>query len=207
MAPPDADLGVYKGLRRSASPGWRRSPQRGRAALDSDQLPEALRPIADQIPDYLFYLMFHATRRREMAFDEALAEVGLNINRLRTLSVIHKLDGCTMKDLARLTAIDRTTLTRAVDQLVDQGLVERSTPAGDRRKVQMCLSPDGERFFVQASKLNGEFNRRALKGVSRRQQVEVLQVLNQVIRNISGDRDIARELITFGGPDRQREVA
>ncbi len=176
--------------------------------MDSEeQLPEALKPISDQIPDYLFYLMFHATRRREMAFDEALADVGLNMNRLRTLSVIQKLDGCTMKDLARLTAIDRTTLTRAVDQLVEQGLVERSTPAGDRRKVQMCLSAEGEAFYREASKLNTEFNRRALSGISQRQQVEMLQVLNRVIRNISGDRDIARELLTFGGPGRQRAVA
>jgi DNA-binding MarR family transcriptional regulator len=112
-----------------------------------------------------------------------------------------------MKDLARLTAIDRTTLTRAVDQLVEQGLVERSTPAGDRRKVQMCLSAEGEAFYREASKLNTEFNRRALSGISQRQQVETLQVLNRVIRNISGDRDIARELLTFGGPGRQRAVA
>lgn len=172
-----------------------------------EQLPEALKPISDQIPDYLFYLMFHATRLREIAFDVALADVGLNMNRLRTLSVIQRLDSCTMKDLARLTAIDRTTLTRAVDQLVEQGLVERSTPAGDRRKVQMCLSSEGEAFYREATKLIGDFNRSALAGISRRQQIEVLQVLNLVIRNISGDRNLARELITFGGADRQREVA
>ncbi|MGA0602049.1 MarR family winged helix-turn-helix transcriptional regulator [Caulobacter sp. KR2-114] len=172
-----------------------------------EQLPEVLKPIADKIPDYLFYLMFHATRQREMAFDAALADVGLNINRLRTLSVIQRLNGCTMKDLARLTAIDRTTLTRAVDQLVEQGLVERSTPAGDRRKVQMCLSPEGEAFYREATQLIDDFNRRALAGVGRRQQVELLQVLNTVIRNISGDSELAHELITFGGLDRHRAVA
>lgn len=172
-----------------------------------DQLPEALRAISAEIPDYLFYLLFHATRQREIAFDAAFADTGINMNRLRTLSVIRRLDGCTMKDLARLTAIDRTTLTRSVDQLVEQGLVERSTPAGDRRKVQMCLSPAGEAFHTEALKVVAAFNRRALDGVSRKDQIKMLEILNQVIHNLSADRETARELVTFGGPGRHRAVA
>ncbi|MBS0410426.1 MAG: winged helix-turn-helix transcriptional regulator [Proteobacteria bacterium] len=172
-----------------------------------DQLPEALRAISGEIPDYLFYLLFHATRQREIAFDAAFVDTGINMNRLRTLSVIRRLEGCTMKDLARLTAIDRTTLTRSVDQLVQQGLVERSTPAGDRRKVQMCLSPAGLAFHTEALKVVADFNRRALDGVPRKDQVKMLGILNRVIHNLTGDTSAAQELITFGGSGRHRAVA
>ena len=169
-----------------------------------DQLPEALRAISGEIPDYLFYLLFHASRQREITFDAAFAATGRNMNRLRTLAVIRRLDGCTMKDLARMTAIDRTTLTRSVDQLVQQGLVERSTPAGDRRKVQMRLSPAGEAFYAEAAKVVADFNRRALDGVSRRDQVTLVETLVRVIHNLSADKAEARELITFGGRRRKR---
>ena len=172
-----------------------------------DQVPESLQAISDEIPDYFFYLIFQASRQREIAFDGMLADAGLNMNRLRILSVIQKIDACTMKDLARLTAIDRTTLTRAVDQLVDQGLVERCTPADDRRKVQLTLSTAGEAVRRAAVRLINLANRRALDGISRKQQIAVVEAIHRVILNISGDRALARELITFGGAARHREVA
>ena len=172
-----------------------------------DQIPEALQAISDEIPDYFFYLIFQAARQREIAFDGMLADSGLNMNRLRILSVIQKIDACTMKDLARLTAIDRTTLTRAVDQLVEQGLVERCTPADDRRKVQLTLSVAGEAVRRQAVRLTSLANRRALDGVSRKQQIAVVEAIHKVILNLSGDPALARELVTFGGAERHREVA
>jgi DNA-binding MarR family transcriptional regulator len=175
--------------------------------MESEDIPEALKAIAGEIPDYLFYLMFHATRQREAVVDVALAETGLNMNRLRALSVIRRLEGCTMKDLARLTAIDRTTLTRAVDQLVEQGLVQRSTPAGDRRKVHLGLTADGQAFYDQAIAVINDYNRRAWAGVAQRDQIKLLGVLHQLIRNLSPDQDLAKEVITFGGADRHRAVA
>ncbi|HEX7760683.1 MAG TPA: MarR family transcriptional regulator [Caulobacteraceae bacterium] len=171
------------------------------------KVPDAVRAIALDVPEYFFYLLFQAQRRRDMTFDAALAEGGLNITRWRTLSVIRRLDECTMKDLAGFTAIDRTTLTRSVDQLVEQGLVNRATPPGDRRKVVLTLTEAGDTFFQAAIGLLDAFNREALEGVSAERQLVVLDVLQTVLRNLCEAKDQAEEILTFGGRDRHRALA
>jgi DNA-binding MarR family transcriptional regulator len=61
-----------------------------------------------------------------------------------------------MSELAEYTAVDRTTLTRTVDQLVEGGLVERATPREDRRQVLLNLTVAG-RTACRAS-LDAIFN-------------------------------------------------
>ena len=172
-----------------------------------NKVPESVRAIALDVPEYFFYLLFQAQRRRDITFDAALADGGLNINRWRTLSVIQRLHDCTMKDLAGFTAIDRTTLTRSVDQLVEQGLVNRSTPPGDRRKVVLTLTETGESFFQAAIGMLDDFNRAALRGVSKERQLVVMDVLQTVVRNLCAEEDQAEEILTFGGRNRHRAVA
>ena len=48
-----------------------------------------------------------------------------------------------MSELARGTFVDRTTLTRVIDQLVAEGYVRRHVAPGDRRKVMVALTPAG----------------------------------------------------------------
>src|SRR5690349_3236139 len=95
-------------------------------------------------PEYFFYLLFQAQRQRDLSLDRALSPVGLNLAQWRTLAIVRRIDVCSMTLLARYSTVDRTTLTRAVDQLVDRGLVARWTPDHDRRQVNLRLTDEGE---------------------------------------------------------------
>lgn len=156
------------------------------------------------VPEYFFYLLFQAVRHRDLTFDSALAPVGLTLHRWRTLSIIRRLEACTMSELARYSTIDRTTLTRAVDHLVSEGLVKRHTPAKDRRQVSLALTPQGEEVYVSAVDLLMNFNRKALEGVSDATRRELSRALQKVIRNILADEDWANDIVTFGPEDRAR---
>ena len=48
-----------------------------------------------------------------------------------------------MTELAVACAVDRTSLTRTIDNLVSRDLVVRSTPPRDRRTVLVEASPQG----------------------------------------------------------------
>src|SRR3954464_4522653 len=124
------------------------SPQQPRRPADNAPDPRGEFPMAPS--EYYFYLLFQAGRQRDLHFARALARAGLNVARWRTLAIIRRIGACTMKELALYSTIDRTTLTRAVDQLVEQGLVERTIPSRDRRKVNLALSPEGEAAYSQA---------------------------------------------------------
>lgn len=66
---------------------------------------------------------------------------------LREYDALFQIDGaggsCTMKELEGRVLISQSALSRLVSRLADDGLVERSTNAGDRRGVDLRLSRRG----------------------------------------------------------------
>src|SRR5580704_9354552 len=92
------------------------------------------------LPTYLFHLFAALGRHREFVLDQAFRPLGLNVARHRALSVVVRMQPCGMSELADLCAVDRTTMTRTVDQLVAGGLVERTTPPADRRQVLLSAT-------------------------------------------------------------------
>ena len=141
--------------------------------------------------EWFFYLLFQTVRRRDLAFGTALEALGLNLPKWRALSVIGRLCGCTMNELAEFTTIDRTTLTRTADQLIEAGLVARCGHAGDRRIVRLEMTPQGEASFEAALVEMRRFNRQALDGVSDGDQAHLRETLRSVIANITGSAERA----------------
>jgi DNA-binding MarR family transcriptional regulator len=148
--------------------------------------------------EYFFYLQFQNVRQRDLFFDRALADMGLSLHRWRTLAVIRRIENCVMKDLALYAGIDRTTLTRAVDQLVNAGLVERWSPTGDRRRVNVALSSRGEAVYMRAAAVLLRENAAMLAGVSEDALRGAIGVQQQALRNLMADPLEAERLIAYG---------
>lgn len=87
---------------------------------------------------------------RSLELQAELQLAGLNINKNRILSWAATYPGCTMSELSRGVLIDRTTLTRMLDQLESQGFITRVRSTRDRREVNIALTSDGH-GAVQAS--------------------------------------------------------
>ena len=153
--------------------------------------------------EYFFYLLFQTVRQRDIFFDQALSDTGLNLHRWRTLAVIRRIENCSMKDLALYSAIDRTTLTRAVDQLVRLGLVERWSPTGDRRRVNVALTAQGEAVYEQAVDMLRRENAAMLSGNDEPTVREAIRVLQRAILNLMPDRLQAERLLAYGRPMRR----
>lgn len=151
-------------------------------------------------PEYLFYLQFQIVRQRDLFFDRVLSDTGLNLRRWRTLAVIRRIQQCSMKDLALYSAIDRTTLTRIVDQLVAEGLVERWSPPRDRRRVQVTISAKGEEAYAEAAARWRAANAAMTKGVDPEALHGAVQVLQGVVRNLVEDPLSAEKLLGYGRP-------
>ncbi|HUO22369.1 MAG TPA: MarR family winged helix-turn-helix transcriptional regulator [Caulobacteraceae bacterium] len=151
-------------------------------------------------PEYVFYLLFQATRQRDIAFDKLLAVHDLNVACWRTLAIVRRVSGCTMKVLARLSAIDRTTLTRCVDQLVERGLIKREVPAKDRRKVCLRLTKAGGGVYDKAVLTLLDFNKANVRGVDPDKLREAARTLQAILRNILADDDLAADILSFGRP-------
>jgi len=152
-------------------------------------------------PEYAFYTLFLAMRLRDLAFDELLEPYELNVSQWRALAVVRRLSGCTMKTLARFSTVDRTTLTRSVDQLVERGFLARETPAKDRRQISLRLTPAGSAVYDRAVKVLIAFNRQNIEGIDTERLRDACRVMQAIIRNVVGDEETAADLLTFGRPD------
>jgi len=162
--------------------------------------------FAIAVPEYFFYLLFQAARRRDVAFDAAVEPVELTASRTRVLAIIRRVDGCTMSALAKFSAIDRTTLTREVDQLVARGLVARSVPANDRRRVNLRLTPAGEEFYETRLSNMVNFSRRSLEGVDMQELRAFARTLQTIIRNVVDDPELAEDVIAFARSQKLRPI-
>ena len=73
-----------------------------------------------------------------------------------------------MTDLAAQTILSPSGLTRAVDRLVEAGLVEREACPTDRRSTYAVLTPEGERRVLKALPSTSPTSRRSSTRLHRR---------------------------------------
>lgn len=147
--------------------------------------------------EYLFYLFTQIYNRRNRDFAPALETIGLTIAEWRAMSVINRLDGCLMSELAEFTTVDRTTLTRTVDQLVKTDLVVRGVCPEDRRQVRVTLTAKGKGCFAEAVEALKGHNRRALHGLSESDLTTLRALLQRILVNIVDDEERFRQVLTF----------
>ncbi|HLY77919.1 MAG TPA: MarR family transcriptional regulator [Caulobacteraceae bacterium] len=155
------------------------------------------------LTSYVFHLFAVVSRHREARLEAALKAVGVSLSRHRALSVIFTMEPCTMSELADYSAVDRTTLTRTVDQLVDGGLVERTTPREDRRQVVLTLTDQGRRTCRRSLQAIYGVSRDLLVGLAEKDQRVVARSLETILARLVDDPDMLRRLtLRDGGADR-----
>jgi DNA-binding MarR family transcriptional regulator len=151
------------------------------------------------LTSYVFHLFAVVGRHREARLEAALKPVGLSLSRHRALSVIYTLEACTMSELADFSAVDRTTLTRTVDQLVDSGLVERATPREDRRQVVLTLTDQGRRTCQRALRAIYGVSRELLAGLAEDDQRVVARSLETMLGRLVDDPAMLQRLTLRDG--------
>jgi len=111
---------------------------------------------------------------------EALAPHHLSIAMWRVLAALASSGGQRQIDLADLTSIDSSTLSRLVTRLVRLGLVTRTRSASSNREVAIKLSPKGDALVAQLIPVALEYERVAIAGLS----PQDLAVLKRCLRRI-----------------------
>lgn len=68
--------------------------------------------------------------------------------------------------LADLTQLDRARTSRCLSSLAAKSLIERRPTPGDRRQVQVCLSPTGVQLYDEFFPVVAQLNARLVQGLS-----------------------------------------
>ena len=91
-----------------------------------------------------------AARALARRFDEALRPVGLTNGQFSLLMALNRPEPAAMGPVARLLAMDRTTLTAALKPLERDGLVAVEADPSDRRSRLLSLTGKGSEGLASA---------------------------------------------------------
>ena len=84
----------------------------------------------------------------------------------------------TLADLRRRTSLDKGWLSRAVETLVQEGLLTKALGDADRRTIRIALSPAGE---MRSKQLNETLNAHAERVMARIPPAEREQVVHALV--------------------------
>jgi DNA-binding MarR family transcriptional regulator len=114
-------------------------------------------------------------------FDRALRPFGITFARFEVLVLLSfsRTGDLPLSKIGERLMVHPTSVTNAIDRLVDQGLVVRTADATDRRRVLASLTADGERVLEEATAaLTGiDFGLADLSDADRERAYEILRTV------------------------------
>ena len=137
---------------------------------------------------YLPYLINRAGVRLAVAFGRELKRHGVVVQEWRVLAALAAHGAQRLSDLAALTSIDLSTLSRMVGRMVRGGLVARGRVdrgrGGDRREVRVRLTARGRQTTRGIIPVARHYEKVALAGCSPAEARTLKRLLVRVYANL-----------------------
>lgn len=134
---------------------------------------------------YLPYLVNRTGARIASSFSEAIRSHGVTVQMWRVLAALSHVDGQRVSDLAGLTSIDVSTLSRLLDTMQRDGLIVRRRPnTGDARVVAIHLSDRGRAVSEQIVPIARRYETIALAGFTADEERALKAMLARVYGNL-----------------------
>jgi MarR family transcriptional regulator, organic hydroperoxide resistance regulator len=118
------------------------------------------------LPDYLPYLVNRLGAALVLRFtEEALARHGLVIAEWRVLAALSDAGPQRQIDLADITSVEVSTLSRLITRLVRAGLVSRARSDRSNREVTVALTGQGTKLVEELIPVARDLERIAIAGL------------------------------------------
>jgi DNA-binding MarR family transcriptional regulator len=112
---------------------------------------------------------------------EGLARAGTRRYHYSLLTALDEVGPASQADLSRRTTIDGSDMVAAVNELVEQGHVERSPDPADRRRNIVTMTPAGHRRLRQLDHLLAEVQDQLLAPLSPEERTDLVALLTRLV--------------------------
>lgn len=143
-------------------------------------------PLADfDLSNYLPYLFRHIGSQMEVASAGGLANFGVNAAVFRILAVLFHHGDVSHTELAHLTSIEVSTLSRVSDAVQRRGLIRRKRADEDQRIKRVTLTDKGRDLIesILPSALQSE--NEMFARVSPRDRRRLIELLHKVVVSLN----------------------
>ena len=114
-------------------------------------------------------------------FAERLAKLDVSVAQWVVLRTLYDNDGVTLNRAAAEVGVDKSTLSRMIERLVQKGLVNRAE-GEDRRSLGLALTPTGKKLVLQLAKLADENDEAFFGAFSSKQRQEFLATIKHLLK-------------------------
>lgn len=130
-----------------------------------------------------YQLSIVSNRVSEAIAREYRERFGLGRTEWRVMAVLARFDGegLSAGEVARLTAMDKVQVSRALARLVAGGRVLRHTHRGDKRRSVLSLSAEGWRIHAAVAPLARRHEREFLALLGAEEQQWLARILDRLI--------------------------
>jgi DNA-binding MarR family transcriptional regulator len=132
----------------------------------------------------------YLTRYAHRAFVKALADElephGILSAQWSVLRILWDIEGLTQVELAERMRVEKASLTGVLEGMERRGLILRVRNEDDRRKINITLTAQGRRLKSQLLPHAIKINRKATRGMSGSETLELRRLLAKLIQNIEG---------------------
>lgn len=147
--------------------------------------------------------------------NEALAREGMRRYHYSLLAALDEAGPASQAGLSRGTTIDRSDMVAAVNELVEQGLVERTPDPTDRRRNVVTITPAGRRRLRKLDRLLRKVQDELLAPLTAEERTQLIHLLTGVVDHHAGtarDKDVVPRVAPHsggrvGGPSRRSRAS
>lgn len=133
------------------------------------------------IDSYISYALAAAHRKLHVELSDKLKALNVQVETWRVLQSLRVSKGITMRELAKTVLMNPPTLTKLVDRMVADGLVQRQLSPHDQRRVHLALTDLGVELSYEISLHVEEQNDRIIAAIGS----EKAQLLREALETLT----------------------
>lgn len=153
----------------------------------SDTIDKAhnLRDLADiGLEGYAPYLMNRIMGRYNANLREEMVALGLSTAKMRALAILSVKDGLQIGELGIYAVVEQSTLSRALEGLQADGLIDRKVDPDDQRSNRIYLTSTGRAAYDRLWPHMMASHDRMFAGIGEEERQAFLVTLRKMLANI-----------------------
>lgn len=129
--------------------------------------------------------MAHADYKYHEDMDRVLHKHGVSKPIYRVMTVLRERQPASIGAIAEAALTKRSTVSRIIDRMIEQGLVTAEPNPEDNRITEVMLTNAGQQTLRKLTPIVGRQFARAMQGLSDRELTTLLRTLHKISQNLS----------------------
>ena len=135
------------------------------------------------------FLLSRAARSMKRALEARLSQHNITATQYIVLEVLREHDGASLSLLGQKLYFDNPTITGIVDRMERDDIVQRRRLPGDRRVINVFLTPRGKALAQRTSDIAAAINTEAMESLTAQQETELVTMLNTIWHTMNEKED------------------